>query len=373
MKSEIHISDIRAFKQCRRKWAWASPLRANLEPNVPYVPFFTGRAIHYCLEHYYRTHVPLDKSLDRFLTIEKEEMERVGKLWPAEHELIAEQVVLIGGMLDHYTQWVEQDKVSTWCDENLDFVALETEFSVPLRALSGRPSSKVYLAGRFDGLVRRKDDGTYWLWETKTTRSIDELARSLDNDEQAGAYLIAAQEVFNVQVQGVLYNLLRKKVPTEPMVKGDGLLSVNKQIDTTAFAYVRAAKRLHGPEFETTKELNKFILDQYGEFIQSLLDKGNTFFGRLPIHRTPAEMDVLARDLWTVALEMTRESTPLYPSPNWMNCKFCHFRAPCLTMNAGGDVAFVLENEYRTRDPWQSFEDADELINGKEGTSGPKI
>jgi hypothetical protein len=371
MRYEIHISDIRTFKSCRRKWNWSSPLRANLEPNVPYAPFFTGRAIHYSLEQFYSpAHTPLLESLNTFLAIEKDEMERVGKLWPQESELIAEQIVLLAGMLEHYTQWVEQD-TSKWSDPNLDYWKLETQFSVPLRTPSGRPSPRVYLAGRFDGIVRRKDDGSYWLLENKTTRSISELVTSLDNDEQAGAYLIAAKELLAVQPLGVLYNIMRKKIPTEPMILQSGLLSQNKQMDTTAYAYIRAAQKLHMPDFNgDVPSCNHFIMEQYGTFIQHLLDQGNRFFLRVPIYRTEREMDQLQHDLWTVALEMTRFSTPIYPAPSWTNCKFCHFRSPCLAMNSGADYGIMLDNEYREREPWQTFaEIEEEVTNGK--TNGP--
>lgn len=308
-------------------------------------------------------------SLKTFLEVERAEMERIGKLWPQESELIAEQIVLIGGMLQHYTEWVEQD-TSKWSDKNLDFWKLETTFSVPFRTPSGRPSPRVFLAGRFDGVVRRKDDGSYWLLEHKTTRSISELVSSLDNDEQAGAYLIAAKELLSIQPAGVLYNVLRKKVPTEPMILQSGLLSQNKQMDTTVYAYIRTAQRHHFPDFRSIADCNKFIMDQYGEFLQHLMDQGNKFFLRVPIYRTGREMDQLQHDLWTVALEMTRPSTPLYPAPSWSNCKFCHFLAPCLATNSGMDVDILLENEYRKREPWQTFADIEEEgSNGK--TNGP--
>lgn len=357
---EIHISDVRAFKQCRRKWNWASPLRQNLEPNVPYVPFFTGRAIHHCIEFYYRDGIPLDVSLKQYLQNEQQEMERAGRLWPQEHALIAEQIALIGGILEHYHQWVTGDTVSKWSDNNLEFVQLETDFSVPLHNPQGAVSNKVYLAGRFDGIVRRKDDGSLWLLENKTTRSISEMVASLDNDEQCGTYVVAARHLLNRPISGVLYNLLRKKVPTKPAVLQSGLLSQNKSMDTTAFAYIAAAREVHGSSFATNAELNRFILQQYRDMIQSLLDKGNTFFARIPITRTQAELDQLERDLWAVAMEMTRSTTPLYPSPSWMNCRFCHFRAPCLALNANADYEFLLESEYRERQPWQHFENVKE-------------
>jgi hypothetical protein len=346
---EIHISDVRTYKQCRRKWNWSSPLRRNLEPNVPYAPFFSGRLIHHCLEHYYRSHTPFTDSFNVFMAHEQKLMDEAGKLWPAEAQIVQDQLALCAGMLNHYALWIDSEQ-SRWSDDNLEFITLEESFSVPFFTPSGYRSPKIYLGGRRDGLVRRRDDGTYWIWEVKTTRSIDELRRSLDNDEQAGTYLLAAQIQYNVKISGVLYNILRKKLPTIPDVLKSGFLTKRMDLDTTAQAYADAVKRNH-PGWTHQQRM-----DEYGDIIRSLLDKGNTFFARIPIYRSQKEISELAQNLRLTALEMTRKSTPLYPAPSWMNCNFCHFRGPCLQMNAGGDTEFLLAQEYRTRKGWESLE-----------------
>jgi hypothetical protein len=355
-KNEIHISDVKAFKACRRRWNWASPLRRNLEPDIPYMPFFTGRAIHHCLEMYYRNGTDLLQSLGLFLNNERKLM---GNLWPLEEAKVSEQIDLIVAMLQHYKQWVDGMQVegTMWADNNLEFIALETEFSVPIRTPNGRASSKVFLAGRMDGVVRHKIDGSIWIWEIKTTRSIKELLRSLDNDPQTGAYIYAAQQLFGVKPRGVLYNIMRKKAPTKPEVLKNGLLTKRANIDTTAQAYAAAVNEHHSDWSKETK------MEYYGDIIQKLADEGNTFFGRFPIRRTENEIDQLAYDLWQVSLEMTRPTTPIYPTESWTNCNFCPFRSPCLTMNNGGDVEYLLDNEYKRRVKAVSFRELEEEGN----------
>jgi len=259
-------------------------------------------------------------------------------------------------MLLHYSQWVSNMSVegSRFQDSNLEFIALETEFSVPIRTPSGRASPKVFLAGRMDGVVRMKDDGSVWLWETKTTRSIAELSRSLANDPQAGAYMLAAMELFHVKPQGVLYNMLRKKAPTIPEILQNGLLTRRKNIDTTAQAYLEAVKE-HHPDWDRAT-----IEEYYGDILQSLLEEGNQFFARVPIRRTQSELANLSRDLWTVSLEMTDPNVPVYPNESWLNCNFCHFRAPCLALNAGSDYEFLLEQEYQKRAKAVSWRELEE-------------
>src|ERR687897_309363 len=95
----IHISYIRTFRSCRRKWDWSSGMRSNLEPAVPYAPFFIGRAVHYCLEMYYSEQVPIWDSFDRFL---ENEEKIAGHLWQKEQEQWDDSVQLITEVLGHY-------------------------------------------------------------------------------------------------------------------------------------------------------------------------------------------------------------------------------------------------------------------------------
>jgi len=314
------------------------------------MPFFTGRAIHEALEAYYSEGADLIEFADQWIL---NEVQQMGTLWAQEIQKVNEEIHLINGMLRHYQLWVEKH-TGRFADSNLQFLAMETDFRVPLRNLNGNKSNRVFFAGRFDGVVMTMDDGQFWLWETKTARSIKSLVDTLSLDEQCGAYIFAAEQIFDVTIAGVLYNIMRKKIPTEPDVLQNGLLSKRASMDTTADAYLDAVRRNH-PDF--TKE---DILEHYGDFLQSLLAKGNTFFARIPIYRTQSEVDNLAINLWYTALEMVRPSTPIYPAPSWAACNFCRFRAPCVVMNAGGDVESVLASEYRQREQPKFVAEADD-------------
>lgn len=340
---DIHISDVRTFRQCRRKWNFSSPLRMNLEPTSTYAPFFMGRAVHHCLELYYSPeHIPLQDSLDQFIDNEEKLMAQGGELWTVEKDMIEEQAAMSGDILYHYELWYTAYKGS-FNDKDLEFISLEQEFEVPLRYPSGRRVHKFQLAGRFDGVVKVKSTGEYWIWETKTTRSIKELTQSLANDEQAGAYLYAAQLLLGIPIAGVLYNIIRKKAPTSPRVNQDGTLSKNKSIDTTAAYYFIKARENH-PDWSVPDTMSF-----YNDILNHLALEGKTFFARVPVRRSPFEIDQLSTNLVDTAREMVNKHTPLYPSPNWYNCNFCSFRSPCLAMNAGILIDNMLDAEYRTR------------------------
>ncbi len=346
-KYEVHVSDVRQFKTCRRAWSWSSPIGLNLEPDKPYAPFFTGRIIHTALELYYRSDgmMNLYDSTVAAITIEQRKMEKAGTIWEQEQEMFDEQIELCYGLMEHYEIWQEskEQENNVWGDANLEFLDMETSFVVPIYTEKGHPSSRVELGGRFDGLVRRLDDGTLWLFESKTTRSISELQKTLSFDEQAGAYIYAAQEMMGEQIHGVLYNIMRKKVPTKARELVAGGLSKAQNIDTTLAYYWR---QLQDTYPDATREE---LISEYQDILDMLHNKGNTFFSRTVVRRTKHEIDELHRNLRVVGLEMVRPSTVLYPAPSWTACTFCRFKAPCLAVNAGADTESLFEMDYRQR------------------------
>jgi hypothetical protein len=131
------------------------------------------------------------------------------------------------------------------------------------------------------------------------------------------------------------------------------MLSQQSNIDTTLEVYWEAAKAAH-PDMSMDA-----IKDCYAGMLQMLQEKGNTFFERYEVRRTQRELNDLVTYLKQTAIEMLDVRTPLYPNPGWMNCNFCHFRAPCLVENAGGDTEFVLSQEYVERKGWHDTETAD--------------
>lgn len=355
-KINIHTSDIRAYWKCRRAWDYSSPLRKNLEPDRVYAPFMLGRAVHYGLEWYYKG-IPVAKSLDAFFAKEKEKLEKVGML-DEERPVFDEQVVMARELLDHYVEWTTHAK-SNWSDDKFDFLKYEHQWNLPLITPTGRVSSQITLGGRFDGLVRRRDDGTLWLWETKTSRSISELADTLWNDIQATIYAWAASTIYNEPVVGVVYNIIRKKVPTYPRVLKDGTLSKAANNDTTPAAYVQAIKEQHG-EIAT----EQWILDNYGEFLYTLGREGNPFFARVPILRTQEQLRLAMNHIYLVCVEMARPATPAFPMPSWMACRFCSFRDPCKAVSEGNEPLekTILGEEFRIKLPYE-----DDDISTEEG------
>lgn len=349
---EIHISDVRTFRSCRRKWDWTSLLRRGLEPIVTYAPFFTGRAIHESFEDYHAGKKPLLEAFDEYVKRELKVLEELnGSLWPQEQQTLDEQVTLARALLMHYLMWQEVDD-GVYRDSNLEFLELEYDFSVPARTPDGNVSDKFSYGGKFDGFVHHIPSDTYWLWETKTTRSIKEFLRSLPTDEQSALYLYAARQVFDKPIEGVIYNLLRKKAPTVPNKLKSGLLSKASNIDTTPFFY-KYCIQSDMPDWGED-EIEEF----YGDILATLQPKTYEFFLRYPIKKTDVEIANIVNGIYQTGLEMINPDTAIYPCPGWLSCNYCNFKSPCLTMTQGQNYEVLLNAEYRPRD---NHRDPDEL------------
>ena len=344
----IHVSDITNFLKCRRAWNWSSAIRDNLEAAKPYAPFYVGRAIHYCIEENILHKTPYEDSLDAFVLNERNQMGGV----PAD-EIFAleENLDLVSGMLRHYDLTWGTESNQTFANDKMEFLNVELEFTVPL-GIPGRED--IVLSGRFDGVFQHLPSRTFWLWETKTTRSITELLNGLANNLQNYIYLWAMKQMDYLPVRGMLYNILRKAAPTEPKLLQSGFLSQAKNMATTYAAYLDAIKRTH-PTFD-----GRYINEYYGPHLYWLSQQENGFFLRHPIRRNDEELENVMAWVRQIALEMVNPSLPIYPNFNWMACNFCQFRNPCLMTDRGADITSVMQTDYRRKVVSHSFRTSEE-------------
>ena len=178
MTQEVHISDVKAFKSCRLRWNWSSPLRNNLEPRAPPRQLFVGTGIHFALDSYVQAGPELAlPAYEKWLADESGRIPpeaRQGKYW----EELVEDVEMASDVLKHYTMWADVH------DRGLKFLTGEYSHSMKLPGLDA-----TYVM-RADGLVEY--DGKVWVVEWKSCAnfpSIDELWR----DEQNAAYVVALQ------------------------------------------------------------------------------------------------------------------------------------------------------------------------------------
>lgn len=333
---EVHTSDRIAFKRCRRKWDLGSYQRQNYIPDRINDKLWLGTGIHYALSEYYEKGEPLVEAFTRWSESEILRIKATTGLWDEQMDMINETIDLGVGMLDHYAKWcrVEDDKYFK------KVIHTEMEFTVPIVDLAGLPTGYNY-TGRIDGIVE-DEYGAYWLLEHKTAANTD--TTKLPLDEQVGSYLWAAQQIYGLRLEGVIYNVLRKRVPRVPDVLKNGNLSTNKSIDTTYEVYLGAVEDHYAALAKPVP------IDSFQDVLAHLYEKGNTFFVRERVRRNQYEIKSQGERIYHELLDMIRPDLVLYPNPT-KDCSWdCDFRSVCMAMEDGSDPEYLLSSLFKRRE-----------------------
>jgi hypothetical protein len=334
----IRTSDRITHRSCLRKWYLSSSLQRNLEPTRMNPTFWFGRGLHYGLDQYHGYQKDPVTGFLRFVQFSLDQyVEKTGlPVWDTDKHNLKDMVQLGRGMLLHYQDWDSSPDRPQLSIEPFKVIATEQSFRIPLEDV--RPTKEqVYYTGRFDGIVQDKF-GDYWLLEHKGYKAFDE--NKLILDDQVSSYIWAAQKLYGITIKGVIYNVLRKKLPAvslEPMKKGG--LSVAANQDTTYEAY-RA-------------NLDYLGIDRmsYQDFLYSLKhEKGNMFFHRSQVTRSQAEIKNVEQQIYDEAYMMLYHGDIIYPNPT-RDCSWsCDFTSVCLLMQDDGDYEQLLAEQYQIHD-----------------------
>jgi hypothetical protein len=120
------------------------------------------------------------------------------KFWKENHSLVTS---FYGGNAPKELYHYEKD---------FHYLGKEMQFAVEHTLPNGR---LIKLTGKMDGVFRPAfNNKTLWLMETKTKGDIDEvgITSGLHKDLQTGIYMLSMQKVFNTQIHGVMYNVIRR-------------------------------------------------------------------------------------------------------------------------------------------------------------------
>jgi CRISPR/Cas system-associated exonuclease Cas4 (RecB family) len=268
--------------------------------------------------------------IDIMAVIEQETIDKLkaeGRWDNTNPDLIAQDLLLVKGLLEHYLIWQKTNKTFL-ADHFWDFTP-ERPFSVPFFNPTKRV--QVRLTGTYDGIIKYKGDrfGSegYFLKEYKTCRSIPERLKQLELDDQPKLYLLAAREATGLNIQGVVYTLVRKSLPKTPELLKSGVLSKSikngEYFNTSAEWYLQTIRTVH-PDWT-----NAQITEEYGEVLQKLLTNPNNYFERTIIRYSEEQLNAFSKELKAIVKEMLRPSVLIYPSPSHA-CNYCNFRSPCL-------------------------------------------
>lgn len=336
--SAIHTSDRIAFKRCRLKWFFGSPLQMGLVPKSGVnANLWFGTGFHHALEdlHGFQLWETPHKAFEAYVN-SCDEDER-----PPEAE---EYLKTACGMLDHYMDWLTvlpQLNVYSPVVDGIQRIGTEVNFQVELPDLSEQFGHRVIYEGTIDSIFVDPATSELWIGEYKTAAIFD-IAK-LETDDQISAYIWALKKCLpDKTVSGVVYRQFKKKVAAEPTVLQNGELSTNKAQKTTYFKYLKALKKLYPNTLVDNYSAN------YRVMLQTLAPvnfDGDDYFSNRYVRRSPASTCTQGQKIHLDTLEML--DNPRITTNPTRDCAWdCNFRELCLAIDESVDWKTMAELGY---------------------------
>lgn len=366
---EIHTSERRSFKACRRRWDWL--FRQNYYPKVTAKPLEFGVAFHAAMEVYYDPEtwdwdreVIAAKAIATFVSICEEQKANAiaagqsSMLENGVEEDYQERVELGKGMLGFYFK-----DVAPLADRGWKPIRVEIGFMVAIpnpetgeeyifckcpqceerwtKAFDGDMSSFIGLpvvyAGRLD-MLAQDENGKYYIFDWKTARTISQDYEFLYLDDQISSYVWALRKL-GLDVRGFVYHEQRKAFPQPPQKNKTRrlgrLFSVNKNQSTDYDSYLKAVSE------EDTAAYQEGL---YDEMLTYLKEVAGLFWLRHQVIKSTEELIETEKHIGYEALDIVDPALRIYPSAGRFGCSFCAFRQPCLEANSAGDYQFILND-----------------------------
>jgi len=303
-KPHVHVTDVHQFMTCRTKWFYASQLSHGLRSVKPNKHLVLGSAVHYALGAYYGagpTQAQWDKAgaMNAYAAYITREVYGAGG---EVDDALADYIALGGQMLENYFLWAQ------------DY----DRFSVIMPEVSLLLDMGDYVfEGTTDGVIR-DDNGGIWLLEHKTAAQFPN-STALTFSLQTAMYCWVANRMPEItqlgEVRGVVFNILRKAVPTVPKVlkSGEGV-ERRKDIGCTPKQYLSfVAKAGFDPadyvEFASQLDPFKFVHRDYISLPQNSLQAA-------------------VEEFKTVADEMVH-NPKIYRCDPLRLCSWCDYRSLC--------------------------------------------
>ena len=247
----------------------------------------------------------------------------------------------------HHSEWLaRQQRPSTYDDPHMGhFDGHQSKQYYRQMGWQGLP---VTYGGRID-MFAADEHGRYWVfdWKTAARLSGQEETDSSDDfiylDDQITSYVWALW-VLGLNVAGFVYHEMKKGYPKEPepntrLYQGRWY-SVNKQQDTSLEIYHRTISE---------NDPAGLASGAYDEFLEWLKQSGPRYYSRKQVHRNETELINAGVNIYLEALDMVDPNLRLYPSPGRFGCTTCAYRQPCLGLNRGEDVEYLLDTTFEKR------------------------
>jgi hypothetical protein len=382
---EVHTSELRSFRACRRRWSWSFGL--DLQPAKTAVPLEFGVAFHKGMEAMYN---PETWNAPRQLIAQFaeaaffDEAQRQKKAFNAlgdrglgddEERDYEEQIKLGRGMIHWYVMnhlpvaefvpvYVEakfqvpilnpvtSQQLYCKCNKcHAKWLHASSLHTLPTETWIGLP---VVYEGRVD-VIARDLRGDYWIvdWKTAIRMMNEDADVILELDDQVTGYVWALRQQLGLNIRGFRYIELKKGFPQPPtelkVIRLGRSFSISQNQDTDAETFTR-----------TVKQRDKLAYDEglYDEYIAWLATEGPCFIQDHRVYKRPIQLFNFGRHLYETTLEMIDPNLALYPSPGRFSCGFCAYREPCLDKEQGGDFQYGLDTLYEIKPRYYALREA---------------
>lgn len=314
---QISHSKIRSWRTCKRQAHYRYVER--LEPRKKPKPLMLGSILHSAMEE----RIEGGNPLEAIAVYEKE----YGRLFREEQELYGDIIGESKSIIARYSDVYKKDPL-----KYLKIKGRRSEHPFEIKL-----APDIILIGKLDSIVQTPKDGRVWAMEHKSKKTIpDEDERFFDI--QTAMYTEFPAEFGIKKFDGVLWDYLRKKIPTVPELLKKGGLSQAKSIDTIPQVYMQAILD------------NNLDPAEYAEILRELEGREKNFFKRYYMPRNK----VLGKRLVEEAVITGRDMAKNLGTDNTRtidrHCNWCSFKLLCRTELLGLDADFVRKHEYKPRE-----------------------
>lgn len=323
----ISLSDVAAFKKCRKYWDYSSHMRQSLRPSFQAPHFWLGTGVHFAIENAYKTFRTIPDLFQDY----REATERYYgcENVPANiEELMSTGINIVENFIvsDIY--------------KSLNIIDTEVPFEVCI-------ASNSVLRGIFDA-IHEDEFENIWIVDYKTTKSFVDR-KSLILNDQVNGYLLAASKIFGQRVAGFKYIEIKKAPLGPPVILSNGDVSISKSQNTTYALYKDAALVAYGGEQNIPESRKKFM-----EYLLSP-EYGHQFIRQteIPVPSTGA-LDNYERELSYVIRDMVHPGAQIYRSPA-KQCSQCVYFGLCTGTQTTDEHQGLIHSNYEDRSGWAKY------------------
>ena len=320
-------SMLKSFRRCPKQAQFKYAMR--LKPRMLGQPLKRGTWIHKLLEVYHNgddwesEHLKLCRKFDELLDEEKEYY----------GDMPREILTIMRSYIWHYAN-------DTWIIHATE-VTIETEF----------PDGTIF-RGKVDAIAENRFG--LWLVDHKSHKVLPDFDNRL-LDTQSALYTWAALRS-KIPVQGFIWNYLRWKPASVPVLIKDGSRLSKVNSDTDYPTYVKAIKdyKKQSPNFRITKEyLDKAARLKSYQYVPNEAQL-SSFFRRDVLERPTEVLKRVALENYRTSKRMHEYdfSTPGVERTVDRSCKFsCGYMDVCTTDLMGGNVQRMIKQNYTIGNP----------------------